>query len=46
MTDSNLLPIADDTKINIYITDPKKNLIKQWLNVSIVDGVFTGKNIK
>lgn len=42
MTDANLLPISDENKINVFITDPKKNRIKQWLNASITDGVFTG----
>ena len=40
LTDQNLLPIADDNKINVFITDPKRNRIKQWLNASIQDGVF------
>jgi len=42
LTDSNLIPISDDNKINVFITDPMKNRIKQWLNANISDGVFTG----
>lgn len=41
LTDRHLLPIGDQNKVNVYITDPKKNRIKQWLNASISDGVFT-----
>lgn len=40
-TNQHLIPVPDDNKINIFIIDPKRNRIKQWLNASLTDGVFT-----
>lgn len=43
--DSQLKPVVltPDNLLSIYLSDPEKNRIKQWLQVSLKKGVFTGE---
>lgn len=42
LTDQHLIPVPDNSKLDVFITDPKRNRVKQWLNATLTDGVFTG----
>lgn len=43
--DSELRPVqlASDTPLSIYLTDPEKNRVKQWLKATPKTGVFTSE---
>lgn len=43
--DDELKPVAlmPGNHLNIFITDPEKNRIKQWLNVTLTKGVFSSE---